>query len=43
MICIPLILQAQTSEAYLTDQDNFCLSSNTFQGTWELIGPKSYS
>ena len=42
MICIPLILQAQTSEAYLTDQDNFCLSSNTFQGTWELIGPKSY-
>lgn len=30
---------AQTSAQYLSNQDNFCSSSGTFQGNWKLVGP----
>lgn len=30
---------AQTSAQYLSNSDNFCSSSGTFQGNWKLTGP----
>lgn len=35
------ILQAQSSAEYLSNKDNFCISTGSFQGNWELIGPIS--
>lgn len=34
---------AQSGIPFLTNRDNFCTSSGTFQGNWQLIGPKSFA
>ncbi|MCY7411174.1 MAG: hypothetical protein LH473_12950, partial [Chitinophagales bacterium] len=34
---------SQNGIPFLTNQDNFCISTGNFQGNWQLIGPKSYA
>lgn len=34
---------SQSGIPFLTHQDNFCTAAGTFQGNWQLIGPKSFS